>query len=115
MKRKHKCWQVSLVVRLVHYLSHTLAYPLELLRLEWLILLPLLIESREDYMLIQLFHPMVIDSLWLIEIISSLPTYYMCTLQLPKTFIDNIDREKRHCLWRGSDVNSNKKIFVCMG
>jgi hypothetical protein len=28
---------------------------------------------------------------------------------LPKTMIDNIDRARKHFLWRGSYVNSNRK------
>ncbi len=46
------------------------------------------------------------------SVFSSLPTYYMCTLILPKTVIDSIDRARRHCLWRGSEVNSNKKSLA---
>nr|CAE04648.2 OSJNBa0061G20.4 [Oryza sativa Japonica Group] len=46
------------------------------------------------------------------SVFSSLPTYYMCTLMLPKTVIDSIDRARRHCLWRGSEVNSNKKSLA---
>ena len=32
------------------------------------------------------------------SVISSLPTFAMCTLQLPKTIIENIDRARKHCL-----------------
>lgn len=53
------------------------------------------------------------DRLTLVNsVFSSLPTYYMCTLQLPKSVIENIDRARRHCLWRGGDINSNKKSLV---
>lgn len=45
-------------------------------------------------------------------VLSSLPTYYMCFLSLPKSVIESIDRARRHCLWRGSDINSNKKSLV---
>lgn len=34
------------------------------------------------------------------SLLSSLPTYYMCTLKLPKKVILHIDRARRHCLWR---------------
>ena len=34
-----------------------------------------------------------------------LPTFYMCTLALPKTVVKQIDKYRKHCLWRGSDVN----------
>ncbi len=42
------------------------------------------------------------DRLTLVNsVFSSLPIYYMCTIMLPKTVIDSIDRARRHCLWRG--------------
>jgi hypothetical protein len=41
-------------------------------------------------------------------VFSSLPTYYMCTLKLPKTVIKHIDKFRRHCLWRGADLNAKK-------
>jgi hypothetical protein len=41
-------------------------------------------------------------------VLSALPTYAMCTFLLPKTFIKQIDKFKKHCLWRGSDMNSKK-------
>jgi hypothetical protein len=39
-------------------------------------------------------------------VFSSLPTYYMCTLKLPKTVINQVDKLRRHCLWRGADINA---------
>jgi hypothetical protein len=38
-------------------------------------------------------------------VFSSLPTYYMCTLEIPKTVIKQIDKFRKSCLWRGSNVN----------
>ena len=53
------------------------------------------------------------DRLTIVNVVlSSLPTYYMCSLSLPKTVIESIDRARRHCLWRGSDINSSKKSLV---
>ena len=46
------------------------------------------------------------------SVISSLPTYAMCTLQLPVSVIDYIERARRHCLWRGSDSNAKMKPLV---
>jgi hypothetical protein len=37
------------------------------------------------------------------SVITSTATYAMCTLKLPKGVIDNIDRARKQCLWRGSD------------
>lgn len=54
------------------------------------------------------------DRLTLVNsVLSSLPTYYMCTLSLPvSSVIDSIDRARRHCLWRGNDLNSTKKSLA---
>jgi hypothetical protein len=37
------------------------------------------------------------------SVISSLPTYYMCSLKLLVIVIDIIDKHRKNCLWRGSD------------
>jgi hypothetical protein len=39
------------------------------------------------------------------SVISSLPTYYMCTLKLPITVIDIIDKHRKNCLWRGREFS----------
>lgn len=36
------------------------------------------------------------------SVLSSLPTYYICSLKLPKKVIQHIDRARMHCLWRKS-------------
>jgi hypothetical protein len=33
----------------------------------------------------------------------------MCTLAIPKTVMKQIDKYKKHCLWRGSNVNGRGK------
>ena len=38
-------------------------------------------------------------------VLSALPTYYMSTLELPKAIIKQIDKLRKSCLWRGTDVN----------
>jgi hypothetical protein len=45
-------------------------------------------------------------------VFSSLPTYYMCTLKLPKNVIKQIDKLQQHCLWRGADINAKKPPLV---
>lgn len=42
------------------------------------------------------------------SILTSLPTYYMSTLNLSIWVIKHIDKYRRNCLWRDSDLNSNK-------
>jgi hypothetical protein len=37
------------------------------------------------------------------SVITSTATFAMCTLKLPKGVIDNIDRARKQCLWRGPD------------
>jgi hypothetical protein len=39
------------------------------------------------------------------SVISSLPTYYMCSLKLPLIVIEIIDKHRKNCLWRGQDFN----------
>jgi hypothetical protein len=39
------------------------------------------------------------------SVITSTVTYAMCTLKLPKGVINNIDRARKQCLWRGPDRN----------
>ena len=46
------------------------------------------------------------------SVISPLLTYAMCTLQIPVAVIEYFDRARRHCLWRGSDVNAKSKSLV---
>lgn len=36
----------------------------------------------------------------------------MCTLKLPKLVIDNINSARKQCLWRGFEVNSNRKYLA---
>jgi hypothetical protein len=38
-------------------------------------------------------------------VLSALPTYCMCSLELPKAVIKQINKFRKHYLWRGSDVN----------
>jgi hypothetical protein len=43
----------------------------------------------------------------------------MCALSLPKGVLKQIDKFRKHCLWRGADVNSKKPSkaaweFVCV-
>jgi hypothetical protein len=34
-------------------------------------------------------------------VFSSLPTYFLCTLRISKEIIAQIDKYRKHCLWRG--------------
>jgi hypothetical protein len=37
-----------------------------------------------------------------------LPTFHLSTLALPKGVLKQIDKYKKYCLWRDSDLNSKK-------
>ena len=37
--------------------------------------------------------------------ITPITTYAMCTLKLPAGVIDNLDRIRKQCLWRGNDTS----------
>lgn len=41
-------------------------------------------------------------------VFSALPTFAMSTFLLPKTVIKQVDKYRKHCLWRGSDLTSKK-------
>jgi hypothetical protein len=36
----------------------------------------------------------------------------MCTLKIPVTTVKKIDSYRKHCLWRGNDVNSKKPALA---
>ena len=39
-------------------------------------------------------------------VLTALPMYHMCTLLFPQIVIDQIDKYRKYCLWRGSDINA---------
>jgi hypothetical protein len=39
------------------------------------------------------------------SVISSLSSYFMCTLKLPATVTEIIDKHRRNCLWRGKELS----------
>jgi len=41
-------------------------------------------------------------------VMTALPTFYMCTLELPKGVIKRIDSFKKHCLWNGNEANARR-------
>lgn len=46
------------------------------------------------------------------SVLSSMPTYAMCTVQVPVTVLDYFDRGRRHCMWRNSESNGKNKPLV---
>lgn len=42
------------------------------------------------------------------SVLSALPTFTLCTSKLQDIVIEQIDKYRRHCLWRGSDLQSKK-------
>jgi hypothetical protein len=64
---------------------------------------------------------LISTSLWLTQggklqllnsIMLSLPTFYMCTIKLPILIINQIDKYRRHYLWRGGDLNTKKPLLA---
>lgn len=52
-------------------------------------------------------------------VITALPTFAMYTYLLPKIVTKQIDKLRKHCLWRGSDLNNRKSskaawLMVCV-
>jgi hypothetical protein len=45
-------------------------------------------------------------------VFSALPTFLMSTLKIPASTVKRIDAFRRHCLWRGNDVNSNRSALA---
>jgi hypothetical protein len=41
-------------------------------------------------------------------VFTSLPTFYLCTFKMHKIVIKQIDKYKKHCLWRGAHINAKK-------
>jgi hypothetical protein len=48
------------------------------------------------------------------SVLSSLVTFYLCSIKVPITIIKQVDKYMRHCLWRGSDLNAKKASLGCM-
>jgi hypothetical protein len=42
------------------------------------------------------------------SVLSSLATYCMCSIKVPVTIFQQVDKYRRHFLWRGGDLNSKK-------
>jgi hypothetical protein len=42
------------------------------------------------------------------SVLSSLPTFYMSVVKVPIEILNQIDRYRWHCLWRGGDLNAKK-------
>lgn len=41
-------------------------------------------------------------------VFTSLPTFYLCSLELPKSLIKQIDKFRKNCLWQGGEINARK-------
>ena len=41
-------------------------------------------------------------------VFTSLPTFYMCSLEVPKAVLKQIDKFRKNCLWQGGEVNARK-------
>jgi hypothetical protein len=46
------------------------------------------------------------------SVMSTSPTYTMCSLAVPITVYEYFDKARRHCMWRNSDSNGKNKPLV---
>jgi hypothetical protein len=46
------------------------------------------------------------------SVLSSLSTFYMCSIKIPVDIINQIDKYRRHCLWLGGDVHEKKLLLL---
>ena len=45
-------------------------------------------------------------------VLTALPTFATCSFLVPKIVAKQIDKFRKHCLWRGSDLNNKKSPKV---
>jgi hypothetical protein len=46
------------------------------------------------------------------SVLSSMPTYYMTTMKVSISILNQVDKYRRHGFCRGSDINSKKPPLV---
>jgi hypothetical protein len=46
------------------------------------------------------------------SVLSSLPTYTMCSISVPVEVHEYVDRTRRHCMWRNSKANAKDNPMV---
>jgi hypothetical protein len=44
------------------------------------------------------------------SVLSSLPTFYMCAIKVPIEILNQVDKYRKHCLWKGGDINNKKNL-----
>jgi hypothetical protein len=42
------------------------------------------------------------------SVLSSLPTFFMCSIKVPIEILKQIDKYRKHCLWRGGEIERKK-------
>jgi hypothetical protein len=42
------------------------------------------------------------------SVLTSLPTFYICSIKVPIDILNQIDKYRKHYLWNGGDVNAKK-------
>jgi hypothetical protein len=48
-------------------------------------------------------------------VLSSLPTFYMCSIKVPIDILNQVDKYRRHYLWAFGDINANKNPHWLLG
>jgi hypothetical protein len=44
------------------------------------------------------------------SVLSSLPTFYMCSIKAPIDILNQVDKYRRHYLWTGGDIHAKKTL-----
>jgi hypothetical protein len=45
-------------------------------------------------------------------VLSSMATFYMCSIKVPIEILDQIDKYIRHCSWNGGETNGRKVPLI---
>jgi hypothetical protein len=48
------------------------------------------------------------------SVLSSLPTFTMCSIDVPVAVLEYFNRARRNCMWHNSDINAKKQAYGCM-
>ena len=46
------------------------------------------------------------------SVLTATVTFHMCAIKVPIEILDQIDKYRKHCIWRGSDINNKKPALA---
>lgn len=86
--------------------SHTLAYLWGQQSHQLLIFLPLISRCERRLISTSTFLSQARRLELTNAVFTSLSMFYLCTFKMHKTVIKQVDKYRKHCLWRGGDINN---------